>query len=189
MIRSLRVLGVVGAAALAGAACTGAIEGMGQSGNTGQGPGGTVPTPGTTPGVGTEPGSNPGLNPPTGNANQGMLDDSATVPGATPLRRLTLFEYKNTVRDLLGVTPDLKVLKDASDVTAGDSGFLRGGSLSKAGDARAAASSAAGTAVNVQGKLDKVLPATPLPSGASGQGACVGKFIESFGLRAFRRPV
>jgi hypothetical protein len=190
MIRSLRVLGVLGAAALAGAGCTGAIDGAGQQ--AGKPPGQTGGPPSTMPpGAGSDPGSNPGLNPPPlgGDANNGQLDDSATVPGTNLLRRLTLFEYQNTIRDLLGVTADLKVLKDASDVTSGDSGYLRGGSLSKADDARAVAASAEAIATGVQGNLGKVLPCTPVPTAASEQDACVGKFIDSFGLRAFRRPV
>src|SRR4051812_963903 len=112
MIRSLRVLGVLGAAALAGAGCTGAIDGAGQQ--AGKPPGQTGGPPSTMPpGAGSDPGSNPGLNPPPlgGDANNGQLDDSATVPGTNLLRRLTLFEYQNTIRDLLGVTADLKVLK------------------------------------------------------------------------------
>ena len=33
-----------------------------------------------------------------------MLDCSATTPGRSPLRRLTTYEYNNTIRDLLGDT-------------------------------------------------------------------------------------
>ena len=33
-----------------------------------------------------------------------MLDCSATNPGRSPLRRLTTYEYNNTIRDLLGDT-------------------------------------------------------------------------------------
>ena len=32
----------------------------------------------------------------------GLPSDDATVPGVTPLRRLTRVEYQNTIRDLLG---------------------------------------------------------------------------------------
>ena len=33
-----------------------------------------------------------------------MLDCSATAPGRSPLRRLTTYEFNNTIRDLLGDT-------------------------------------------------------------------------------------
>jgi hypothetical protein len=190
MIRTLRVLNILGAAALAGAGCTGAItpsDQPGGKGPAGTGPNGTGPTS-TLPG--SDPSKDPGLMPPVGDVTKGMLDDSKTVPGTAPLRRLTLFEYKNTVRDLLGINADQVNLKGFSgDQDSKLSGFYRGSSLTTANDARNFAGSADSLAAIAQGKLDKLLPCSPVPSAAGEQEACAGKFVAQFGLRAFRRPV
>ena len=65
---------------------------------------------GTNPGTGGG-GSNPGTNGGGSNPTTGMLDDSATVPGPATLRRLTLVEYQNTVRDLLGIEASAVAIK------------------------------------------------------------------------------
>jgi len=93
------------------AACTGSIgpmssrsAGGASSGGSGAttGIGGTAPAPGTggsLTGLGGD-GGGPGG---TGGAPV-VLDCSATAPGRSPLRRLTTYEYNNTIRDLLGDT-------------------------------------------------------------------------------------
>src|SRR5690349_6504698 len=92
IIRPLRVLGVLGAALL-GVGCTGSINDTG-----GPSGAGNMPVPGGLPGV--VPGSGTPKDP-----SAGSLDDSKATPGIAPLRRLTLLEYQNTVRDLLGIAP------------------------------------------------------------------------------------
>jgi hypothetical protein len=196
MIRTLRVLSILGAAALAGTGCTGAISGGsdqpgGNKGATGpngsNNPGGNGPTSNIP---GSDPSKDPGLMPPTGDTTKGMLDDSKTVPGAAPLRRLTLFEYKNTVRDLLGITAEQVDIKGFSgDQDSALSGYYRGGALTTANDARNFSGAAEGLATIAQGKLGSLLPCSPVPTAAADQEACVGKFVAQFGLRAFRRPV
>ena len=93
------------------AACTGSIgpmssrsAGGASSGGSGAttGIGGTAPAAGTggsLTGLGGD-GGGPGG---TGGAPV-VLDCSATAPGRSPLRRLTTYEYNNTIRDLLGDT-------------------------------------------------------------------------------------
>jgi len=128
--------------------------------------------------------------PPKGDVSKGMLDDSTTVPAAAPLRRLTLFEYRNTVRDLLGLNADQVDVKGFSgDQDSALSGYYRGGALTTANDARNFAGSAESLATLAQGKLGSLLPCNPVPTADADQEACVGKFISQFGLRAFRRPV
>jgi hypothetical protein len=194
MIRTLRVLGVVGAAAMAGAGCTGAITSSDQAGG-GKGPGNpgssSGPTgPGSSTLPGTDPATDPGLMPPMGDVSKGSLDDSKTVPGTAPLRRLTLFEFQNTVRDLLGITADQVDIKGFSgDQNSALSGYNRGGALTTANDARDFSGSADALATIAQGKLGTLLPCSPMPTADPDQEACVGKFITQFGLRAFRRPV
>ncbi len=193
MIRTLRVLGAL-SAALAGAGCTGAIDSSGAPGIAGTngpgstGPGGSSTGSGSGPGN-TDPMNNPGLKPPTTDTTVGMLDDKDTKPGSAPLRRLTIFEYRNTVRDLLGAEVDVALIRDSSDQDSANSGFLRGGALTTPQDARNFANSADKIATDVQGKLASLLPCSPIPTGAAEQEACAGQFVTKFGLRAFRRPV
>src|SRR5215207_1401931 len=100
MIRSVKVFCLVGS--LLGLGCTGAIrpsrnatgDEPGQPGGAGQPSGGAPSIP--TPGV-------PNSGGPAAKPGAGALSDGNAVPGPAPLRRLTRFEYENTLRDLLGV--------------------------------------------------------------------------------------
>jgi hypothetical protein len=176
MHRPLKLLGLLGCA-LAGLGCTGNIDQGAGAPNTGTGGnGGTVKPP-----VGP-------MTPPDPMA--GALMDKDTVPGTNPLRRLTLLEYKNTIRDLLGIAADqVSIAGLAGDQESSLSGFVKGSILTTGNDARALMTSADGAAKLIEGNLGKVLPCSPVPSAAADQDACVGKFIDQFGLRAFRRPL
>jgi hypothetical protein len=179
IIRPLRVLGVLGAALL-GVGCTGSINDTGGGGGP-SGPGATPgsPLPGVVPGSGTPK-----------NPSAGALDDSTATPGKAPLRRLTLLEYQNTIRDLLGMnTQDVGVAGIAGDTDSELSGYFRGSKFSTGDDARALMNSTDGLAQKAMGKLQSLLPCSPIPTAAAEQDACVQKFITQFGLRAFRRPV
>ena len=104
--------------------------------------------------------------------------------GVSPLRRLTRSQYNNTVRDLLGIntTPavdfalDEKVGPFFSNASAPISDLLAEQFLK-------AAESLADTAVT--SKLATMVPCDP----ATGDAACGAKFVDTFGLRAFRRPL
>lgn len=108
---------------------------------------------------------------------------SATPMGPAPLRRLTTVEYRNSTRDLLGVSPAL-----AFPVDADLDGF------ETFADAQAVsplwieaymngAETLAGAAAM---KLPQLLACD---LAVSGDDACAARFIESFGLRAYRRPL
>lgn len=62
---------------------------------------GTGGKPGTPPGTGSTTGAGGAIVGGTGGAPV-ALDCSAAKPGRSPIRRLTTYEYNNTVRDLLG---------------------------------------------------------------------------------------
>ena len=173
MHRPLKLLGLVGCA-LAGLGCTGTIDpGAGGGTDTGNNNGGVKPPVGP-------------MTPP--NPMAGALGDKDTIPGKNPLRRLTLLEYRNTVRDLLGIPEDqISLAGLAVDQESALSGFVKGSSLTTGQDARALMASADGAAKAVQ--LAKLLPCNGVPTAAAEQDACVDKFIQQFGLRAFRRPL
>jgi hypothetical protein len=134
-------------------------------------PPGTRPTGGTG-GGGTGPIVDP---PPTG----------PDAPGATPLRRLTIREYNNTLRDLLGIAPGDRDL--SGDQDAG--GFAIGGPITTSGDAARLLDAAEQLAGSAAAKITTLVPCSPVPADASAQGECAKKFISQFGRRAFRRPL
>jgi Protein of unknown function (DUF1592)/Protein of unknown function (DUF1588)/Protein of unknown function (DUF1595)/Protein of unknown function (DUF1585)/Protein of unknown function (DUF1587) len=122
--------------------------------------------------------------------NAGSLGDVAAIPGTAPLRRLTLLEYQNTIRDLLGVDPAaVSTAGFAADTESERSGYFRGSKLSTGDDARALMKSTETLAQSVIANLQYFIPCWPVPDAAAEQDDCVQKFIDQFGLRAFRRPV
>jgi hypothetical protein len=108
--------------------------------------------------------------------------------GATPLRRLTRFEYNATVRDLLGDTTNPADAFPTDEIRAGfdnNSGVL-GVSPIQAEAYMNAAEAMAKTALTTPVKM---LPCDPTKLTATAdEDACATKFIQSFGKRAFRRP-
>jgi Protein of unknown function (DUF1592)/Protein of unknown function (DUF1588)/Protein of unknown function (DUF1595)/Protein of unknown function (DUF1585)/Protein of unknown function (DUF1587) len=194
MFRPLRVfagtVAVLGVAGLAGG-CNGAI-GPDRGGSGPNSPGGPGTSPGTSGGSnpGANGGSNPGTNGGTSNPTTGMLDDSGTVPGPAPLRRLTLVEYQNTVRDLLGIDASAVSLKGLpSDQDSSLSGYFRGSALTTGTDARTFMNLSNSLGELAAGKAGALVPCNPIPSAGPAQDACADQFIEKFGLRAFRRPL
>jgi hypothetical protein len=159
-------------ATLGGLACTGSIgDQLGPDGKP-IAPGPNRPTPKPT---------DPPPGPPV------TADDTA---GPLPLRRLTINEFNNTVRDLLG--QDVPVITDetgvSSDLEAFDHGFLRGSAVGSANDARLFSQLADGIAATAMGKMATLMPqGCAAPAGGAEEG-CAKKFIDEFGLRAFRRP-
>ena len=100
------------------AACMGNIGPVPNGAPGGASPAGTggTPNPGSggsalTGGAGSSlPAGTAGVSGTAGNGAGGtggipvVLDCSATAPGRSPMRRLTTYEYNNTIRDLLGDT-------------------------------------------------------------------------------------
>lgn len=145
---------------------------MGAGGTTDNG---TIPTP-----------SDKGMLPmPT--APMSNCDPNAFRPGVSPLRRLTRFEYNQTVADLLGDSTapgkrfpvEEKLLGFDNNATS---------DVSIASSALVAAYETA--AEELARKAVENLPALMGCAAAqTGEDACARTFISSFGLRAYRRPL
>ena len=150
-------------------ACSGSIE-PGAPGSRPSEPGGTSP-----PGNAT----NPIPEPPR--ASSCKLD-----PGPSPLRLLTKTEYLNTVRDLFGGPQP--VAGDLPDDGRPVRGFANDAIARSASDVMVAGymKSAEKLARAATADLPRVLDCDP---GAAGDQACLDKFFDSFGKRAWRRPL
>ncbi len=104
----------------------------------------------------------------------------------TPIRRLTRFEYNNTVRDLLGdTTSPANVLPPEEEVH----GFDNQAAALTVSEllAEQYLKVAEGVSERATADLSVLLPSCdPV---ATGDDACSAEFIESFVTRAFRRPI
>jgi hypothetical protein len=198
ILRPLTKLGLIGVA-LCGLGCSGAIPGDHKPSN-GQGGGsdpGNPSDPSKPGNGGSNPGNGGGSNPGNGGTTMnpvppaGLPSDSATVPGTAPLRRLTKLEYVNTVRDLLGfdAIPPARLAAFSADQESGGSGFVRGGSVTAAPDARVFLQTSEDLAAAVVPKLAGMLPCNPMPTAAAEQDDCADKFLAGFARRAYRRPL
>jgi hypothetical protein len=164
--------------ACAALACTGTIP----ASSSGGGGNNTDPTDPTNPG--TKPGTMGGgggmTTPP------GPPVPAGATASAAPLRRLNADQYRNTIQDLLGIKDAVPASALPADESIQDrfiSNVVRpvqGVDVERYADA---AESLARTAVmNLSGLMGCD------PAGA-GEQTCVAKFIESFGKRAYRRPL
>jgi hypothetical protein len=114
-----------------------------------------------------------------------VCDGSAIYPGDAPVRRMTRFEYNNTVRDLLGDTTAPASSFPADEISGvfnNQASALVVTELLAEGYMKASESVAAVAVQNV----NTLTACDPATAGAS---ACGAKFIDSFGKRAFRRPL
>lgn len=120
---------------------------------------------------------------PGGGADGPRPGDETHAPSQRILRRLTRFEYDNTIRDLLGLDGRWGQAFPPEEVVHGfdnNAGALRVGPLLFDKVAQAA-DEIAGAA-----NLDRIVPCR----GQAGAGeACARTFIEGFGERALRRPL
>jgi hypothetical protein len=161
---------------LGAGACTGSVDG-----GSGKRPNGS----GDPGDPGTNPGNMTGTNPPggTGTVPPAPPAPAGTTAGLSPLRRLTGIQYRNTVRDLLGLTETVPLTALPADEAIADKFTsnivrpLQGGDLDRYADvAQMLATKAVAnlaTLVSCDGK----------------DPACVTTFIQSFGKRAYRRPL
>lgn len=108
---------------------------------------------------------------------------SGIEPGPSPLRRLTRFEYNNTVRDLLGTAlqPAETFAKEEESLGFNNNAYALNVTLLHVEQWMEASETLSGAA-----NLDALLPCQPT-SGT--EAACARQFIESFGKRAWRRPL
>jgi hypothetical protein len=130
-------------------------------------------------------GDGPGIDA-TDPAKTPLVCDGATIhPGESPARRMTRFEYDNTVHELLGDTTSPSAQFPADEVSGifnNQADTLVVSQLLAEGYMTASESIAA-TAVK---DLTKLVGCDPK---ASSEAKCGAQFIESFGKRAFRRPL
>jgi hypothetical protein len=108
-----------------------------------------------------------------------------SAPGVSQLRRLTVLEYRNTVRDLLGLT-DIQMPELAGDQQAKGSGYTTGAAITTASDARKLMEGADRLIVAAMPNLGGQVPCIKDAAAAE---PCARTFITQFGRRAFRRPL
>lgn len=146
------------------------------------------------PGASSGPNGNGGGSGPqtmTGQTPEQVLESDACkkpAPGAAPLRRLSNAEYRNTVQDLLaqvsGIGPAVAAAtKDFVD-EAESLGFRNNVDF------------LAVSSLVAQGYMDSAESLATLSAGSAAligcstnDAACAKQFVESFGKRAFRRPL
>ena len=113
-------------------------------------------------------------------------DPSAVILGSSPVRRLTNVEYENTIRDLIG--DDAPALPEQPSDAVLEGSFENDAQSLGPSDVRIARYETAALrlgehAVNSSLARERVLPC------ASADADCGNQFVESFGKRAFRRPL
>lgn len=163
------------AASLTISGCTGVVDGgLGGARNGGSGANGNDIT-GSSAGNSDKP-----------NANEGTLNcDSQEVIAPQPLRRLSKFEYNNTILELLG---DDSRLADAFASDGESHGFDNNAENQRVTRllAEQYMSAAELLAAKVMKDPTLVLNCDPVQVG---EDACAQAFITTFGRRAFRRPL
>jgi hypothetical protein len=176
------------AGSLAAVGCSGSVTGGGNSGSAGTAGTGNRPSGGSNGNSGGKGGNTGGSNGSGGST--GMMDPppGALNVGISPLRRLTTNQYRNTVADLLGMTdvattiPATALPSDGSIVerfASNDTSQVQGL------DADKYATLAETLARKAATDLTGLVGCDP----KTGDMACATKFIQSFGKRAFRRPL
>lgn len=116
------------------------------------------------------------------------------LPGPAPLRRLTRFEYNKTVRDLLGDTTEPANLFPSEEI---GNGFGNDADAQSVSSLLAEKYGTVGEAIAVQATgspeaLAKLAPCAGQIDGttdAATEEACVRTLVESFAMRAYRRPL
>ena len=164
------------AASLFALGCTGAVGGNNDLAN-----GGAGPNPGGgNSGLGNTAGTNPG-----GGASGASGAGSGAPVGAEvmahPSWRLTNAEYKNTIRDLLGI--EVTVPLDPDGAAAGFSAGLAAGDATVRSYHSAAIQAASNTAA-----ILKLVPCDAAAITAT-PADCAAKFVDAIGPKAFRRPL
>jgi hypothetical protein len=134
----------------------------------------------------------PGVKPPSGAvvppAPAGMQPTApATVSaGVAPMRRLTRAQYRNTVRDLLGVADVVSPSALPGDDAIADRFHSNTVSPLQAIDVGRYADAADTIAKAAVANLATLVPCDLK---VKGEAACARTFIEGFGKRAYRRPL
>lgn len=106
-------------------------------------------------------------------------------PGPSPIRRMTRFEYNNTVRDLLGDTTSPAAGFGAEEEALGFNNNAAN-LVTSSTLAEKYMLAAEGISARVTEKLSRILPCDPAHIGEE---PCAREFIDRFGARAYRRPL
>jgi hypothetical protein len=130
--------------------------------------------------------SEPEGGPGSGATSRMCRNSDAIVLGTNPMRRLTATEWSNTIQDLLGGTPpELPALPpDSTSSGSFDNEALALGPS----DVHVARWEQAAFAVGEQVVTDPGVRARLVPCGEA-DSDCAERFVQSFGLRALRRPL
>src|SRR5260221_4390487 len=153
-------------AALAALGCTGEVSGP--PGNT------------TTDGTGLTPGGGGTSTTTPQNVAADCTDES---PSPRILRQLTRSEYGQTVADLLSLTnPDITSIPPDTQMR----GFTNNVAVSFVDDQHLDAYASVGEALAAQAVMTSYAKVVPC---ATEDNTCAASFIDSFGQRAFRRPL
>jgi hypothetical protein len=138
-------------------------------------------------GCGMDATSEPPGQPGSGGAKAGSAPEASCpaqpVP-RTPLRRLTRFEYRNAVRDLLGVDASAASDLPADEVT---SSFDNNASVLTVSALHAEKYVLISETLAKQA-VEDVTSLTACDAAVQGDEACAAAFAKAFGRRAFRRP-
>ena len=147
-------------------------------------PGGGMGPPGSGGGPGAMP---PSMQPPSLPA---ACKDMKIRPGTAPLRRLTRFEYNNTIRDLLGDTTSPANNLPAEDLGNGFGNDASTQSVSSllAEQYAAVAEGIAARATKDAAALGMLAPCAASASAAAEEG-CARTIIDGFTPKAYRRPL
>ncbi len=134
-----------------------------------------------------------GLNDPNMRPTAEACDDIDRDPGYVTLHRLNRIEYDNTIRDLLGDTRQLATTNETAFPVDNESadGFINDADILTVGVLAlekydAAARDLAAAAVERESFQSEFLSCDPA---SSSEAACAREFVESFGRRAWRRPL
>ncbi|HVJ16160.1 MAG TPA: DUF1592 domain-containing protein [Polyangiaceae bacterium] len=126
----------------------------------------------------------------TATSSNPLCQDGKVRPGRAPLRRLTRFEYNNTVRDLLGDTT-----KPANDFPSEELGNGFGNDAdtlsvsSLLAEKYVAAAEALATSVTSTPAALAALHTCAATVTTDTEAACARSVLESVGARAWRRPL
>ncbi len=176
---------LVGFGAFALGACAGDIGGVEEDPGPGSQPPGAGAPGGRPAGSGGQTPGAPG-SPMAPGANGGAAACKARDPGPSPMRRLTRWEYDNTIRDLLGdASRPAQEFPPEERVAAFDNhadGQTVPPRLAEGYFRAAERVAAAAVSKNLAGLVgcDRL---------KQGDDACAQQFITTFGRRAYRRPV
>jgi hypothetical protein len=192
-MRSVRVLLEPALLLALAAGCSGATAtepnggSSGESGSAGAvSTGGSAGTAGASTGGASGSGGSSSGSGGTGAIGTPSTNDCPTVEVArTPLRRLTRFEYANTVRELLHVDPAPARELPIDEVTSGfdnNAGVLTVSALH-------AEKYVLVSEALAKSAVQNLAALTPCDAATAGEEACARDFARSFGRRAFRRPL